>query len=85
MMDSKFQPESHWLLKAPMHCTYMNAMMKEYPDARIVFTHRDPLAVNPSWVKLMESYIGWDYADNVCDRFDSSLSLDLSLWSLTIV
>ena len=37
-----------WLLKAPGHLFSLNALLAEYPDARVVHTHRDPLRVMAS-------------------------------------
>jgi hypothetical protein len=34
-----------WVLKAPGHLFALEALLAEYPDARIVQTHRDPLRV----------------------------------------
>jgi hypothetical protein len=39
------QPASRWVLKAPGHLFGLEALLKRYPDARIVQTHRDPLRV----------------------------------------
>ncbi len=36
-------PNERWVLKAPMHLFGLEALFREYPDARIVFTHRDPV------------------------------------------
>ncbi len=41
-----------WLLKAPAHLFGLRAIFEVYPDARIVFTHRDPLEVLPSLANL---------------------------------
>jgi hypothetical protein len=37
-----------WVLKAPGHLFGLEALLAEYPDARIVQTHRDPLRVTAS-------------------------------------
>jgi hypothetical protein len=37
-----------WLLKAPGHLFGLDALLAEYPDARVVQTHRDPLRVMAS-------------------------------------
>ena len=34
-----------WLLKAPGHLFDIESLLKEYPDARLIQTHRDPLKV----------------------------------------
>ncbi len=41
-----------WLLKAPAHLFALDALFEVYPDARIVFTHRDPVQVLPSLSNL---------------------------------
>ena len=36
-------PVNRWVLKSPGHIWALDAMMKQYPDARVIQTHRDPL------------------------------------------
>ena len=36
-------PDKRWVLKNPSHMTALDALMAVYPDAMIVFTHRDPV------------------------------------------
>lgn len=43
-----------WVLKCPDHVFALDAIRRVYPDARIVFVHRDPLKVLPSVAKLTE-------------------------------
>ena len=43
-----------WVLKCPDHVFALDAVRAVYPDARIVFVHRDPLKVLPSVAKLTE-------------------------------
>jgi Sulfotransferase family len=43
-----------WVLKSPDHVFALDAIAAIYPDARIVFVHRDPLRVLPSVAKLTE-------------------------------
>lgn len=38
-------PAERWALKSPQHLWHLGALLDEYPDARIVQTHRDPLRV----------------------------------------
>ena len=35
-------PEKRWVLKNPSHLTALDALMAVYPDALVVYTHRDP-------------------------------------------
>lgn len=39
------RPPRLWLLKAPPHLFRLDEFVAEYPDARIVMTHRDPASV----------------------------------------
>jgi len=47
-------PGRHWVLKSPDHVFALDAIKSVYPDARIVFLHRDPLSVVASCSKLAE-------------------------------
>jgi len=45
-------PRARWILKAPAHLYGIDALFAVYPDAGVVFTHRDPLEVVPSMASL---------------------------------
>ncbi|WFL78143.1 sulfotransferase [Altererythrobacter arenosus] len=53
-----------WILKTPQHMMDLPALLKVFPDARLIFTHRDPQAVVGSAASL-----AWNqtilYSDNV--------------------
>lgn len=36
-------PDKRWVLKNPSHMTALDALMAVYPDALVVYTHRDPV------------------------------------------
>ncbi len=40
-----YNSADRWLLKAPGHMFDIESLLREYPDARIIQTHRDPLEV----------------------------------------
>lgn len=42
------RPPGLWLLKAPLHLFKLEAFAARYPDAKFVWTHRDPASVIPS-------------------------------------
>ncbi|MEZ5737669.1 MAG: sulfotransferase [Novosphingobium sp.] len=42
------RPPHLWLIKAPIHLFKLEAFAAEYPDAKFVWTHRDPAKVIPS-------------------------------------
>jgi hypothetical protein len=46
-------PNERWVLKAPIHLFGLETLLKTYPDARIVFTHRDPFKSMISGVSLV--------------------------------
>jgi hypothetical protein len=50
------QGGKRWVLKCPQHLEQLPALLKVFPDATLVFTHRDPVAVLQSTV-TMEAYI----------------------------
>jgi hypothetical protein len=39
---------NRWVLKAPGHLFALEGLLKRYPDARVIHTHRDPLRVMAS-------------------------------------
>ena len=43
-----------WVLKNPSHMVALDALLEVYPDARIVVTHRDPVACVASMCSLSE-------------------------------
>ena len=49
-------PTTRWALKTPNHLWAIGALLERYPDARIVWTHRDPTRVIPSVASLNTSF-----------------------------
>lgn len=45
-------PQPRWALKYPNHVLAMDAILKVYPDARFVMTHRDPVQTLASISKM---------------------------------
>lgn len=55
---SRGEPEDkRWILKNPQHMLNLGALLKVFPDAKLVFTHRDPLKTVASVMSLM-----WHFA-----------------------
>jgi len=48
------QPARRWVLKAPDHMFNMEALLRVFPDAAIIQTHRNPLEVIESSSRLTE-------------------------------
>ncbi len=46
------QPTERWILKTPNHLWHLDALLSAYPDARIIWTHRDPGPVITSLASL---------------------------------
>lgn len=45
-------PGDRWVLKSPGHLWSLAALVQEYPDARLVQTHRDPIKILASLTSL---------------------------------
>lgn len=43
-----------WLLKSPAHIGHLDELLRQYPDIRILHTHRDPVKSVPSTISLSE-------------------------------
>lgn len=45
-----------WVLKSPLYYGMEKELLQVFPDARLIMTHRDPGAVIPSSIRLIETY-----------------------------
>ncbi|MDH3705636.1 MAG: sulfotransferase [Acidimicrobiia bacterium] len=80
-------PGTRWVLKSPVHLHNLPTLLTVYPDARLVFTHRDPLTVLASVSSLVANLrhafsdhvdpvaIGRYHADLYCDSLDRLVDL----------
>ncbi len=59
-------PRRHWLLKSPSHVWSLPVLFKVFPDARIVYTHRDPIKTLASVTNLLGT-IYWMRSDKAFD------------------
>ena len=48
-----------WLLKGPSHLPYLREFLDVYPDAKIIFTHRDPIVSADSVVSMQGTLYWW--------------------------
>jgi Sulfotransferase family len=48
------QPRRRWILKSPFHLWHLDALLRVFPDATIVWPHRDVATVLASWCSLSE-------------------------------
>jgi hypothetical protein len=67
MLDAYRPAKSHWTFKSLDYAHYFPIIFEEYPDVRIVVTHRNPLVTLPSFCRLMESW---------CIAFDQDGTFD---------
>jgi len=51
--------KNHWLLKNPIWIDMIPLVLKVYPDAKIILTHRDPIVVSDSFVSVMGTIFWW--------------------------
>jgi hypothetical protein len=56
-LQSRYMKE-RWVLKSPVHLRTLDALLDEYPDARLIFTHRDPAKTIPSLASLIYTIRG---------------------------
>lgn len=58
----------HWLLKSPAHIQYLPTLLKVYPDAMVIHTHRKPEDVMASTASL-----SWTMQSVFSDHTDKAL------------
>ena len=58
------RPEKSWVLKTPGYLMMLDAVLAEYPDARLMLTHRDPARTMPSTVSTTAT-VQWLRKDDV--------------------
>lgn len=74
------QPGRQWFCKsATYHLTNLPTLMKHYPDARIIQTHRDPLRIMSSVANLLRAFY-WQRSDQ---DFDAPVFQNLMEGELT--
>ncbi len=47
-----YRPRERWVLKSPQHLEQLGSLLATFPDATIVVTHRDPVAVVQSTITM---------------------------------
>lgn len=47
-----FRPRERWVLKSPQHLEQLGPLLTTFPDATVVVTHRDPVAVVQSTITM---------------------------------
>jgi len=61
-----------WNLKMPSHALWLDTVLKVYPDARLVWTHRDPLQATGSFCSMIDHahqlYVGRSDREWIADN-----------------
>jgi hypothetical protein len=57
LLQHRFRRD-RWMLKAPSHMAVLETLLAEYPDARVIMTHRDPLRSMGSTASIL-SALSW--------------------------
>ncbi len=47
-----YRPRERWVLKSPQHLEQLGPLLETFPDATVVVTHRDPVAVVQSTITM---------------------------------
>jgi hypothetical protein len=47
-----YRPKERWVLKSPQHLEQLGPLLRTFPDATVVVTHRDPVAVVQSTITM---------------------------------
>lgn len=69
------KPGQHLVLKDPLHLDKLNIILKVFPDACIIWTHRNPLTVMPSLCS-MRTYSHGQISQEVIERGVKELAED---------
>jgi hypothetical protein len=66
---------THWLLKSPSHLPHMTKYQSVFPDLRVIFAHRDPLASADSVISFLGTMF-WMRSDEIWgERFVDTWAL----------
>ncbi len=58
LLQWKFK-KPHWLLKNPTHVPRIPWLLQTYPDAKLLFIHRDPVTTEDSGLSVMTTIYSW--------------------------
>jgi hypothetical protein len=67
----------HWLMKGCNHEPYIPQLLAEYPDARIIFTHRDPIKSVSSVVSVQGTIFRFRTDSTFSESYENWLRLDM--------
>jgi hypothetical protein len=83
------QPTEHFVLKCPEHLWFLDSLLKVFPDACVVWTHRDPVASIASYCSLISlnrrtfygSYDPHKLGEHISERFFSGVERAMKVYS----
>lgn len=65
----RYDQKSTWMLKCPFHLPYITELHEAFPDATVVWTHRDPVECIASCCSLYETLLHMGMVETSLDRF----------------
>jgi hypothetical protein len=74
------EPEKPWTIKYPVHLKHLKSFLKVYPDARIIWTHRDPASVMSSYTNMNATNRALSVRPETLDRNDL-LHEQMEVWA----
>ena len=77
-------PNQHWVLKTPIYILHMPQILKVFPDACFVWTHRDPVKAISSVVNTMGT-CNWIRSDSpfIAGAFDNHVGSEMAAMMMT--
>jgi hypothetical protein len=74
------EPDKPWLLKYPVHMKHLESLLTVYPDAQVIWTHRDPAVVMSSYASLIEGFRELSVRPETLDR-NAILKEHMEIWA----
>lgn len=74
------EPQKPWTIKYPVHLKHLKSFMKVYPDARVIWTHRDPASVLSSYTNMNATNRVLSARPETVDR-DDLLHEQMEVWA----
>lgn len=74
------EPAKPWTIKYPVHLKHLKSFLKVYPDARIIWTHRDPASVLSSYTNMNATNRALSVRPETLDRKDL-LHEQMEVWA----
>jgi hypothetical protein len=78
------EPTKPWTIKYPVHLKHLKSFLKIYPDARVIWTHRDPASVLTSYTNMNATNRALSVRPETLDRADL-LHEQMEVWANALV